>query len=233
MQSWGGWGGSLTFCCPSLQHLWSRCGSVCVCCNSRWKLRGLALAEWNTSVLFPLAALSCCLWLCVFPLPLSSLCPFLEASLWLLSTADSRALKRLRACVCKGSDLKINKLYWIIVCFSAAVGVFDNCSHSRSEKGWSVGIRTVEPAATKDARFYFTLRTDRAVKSTTVYSHQRYQPSVWTHLVATYDGHRMTLYVDGAKVCGVWSVVELTVGLCLTGFVSYFSFSRFLKILKA
>uniref|UniRef100_A0A3B5A2A3 Pappalysin 2 n=1 Tax=Stegastes partitus TaxID=144197 RepID=A0A3B5A2A3_9TELE len=79
-------------------------------------------------------------------------------------------------------------------------GVFDNCSHSLSEKGWSVGIRTVEPAGTKDARFYFTLRTDRAVKSTTVYSHQRYRANVWTHLMATYNGHNMTLYVDGAKV---------------------------------
>uniref|UniRef100_A0A3Q3M9T1 Pappalysin 2 n=1 Tax=Mastacembelus armatus TaxID=205130 RepID=A0A3Q3M9T1_9TELE len=80
-------------------------------------------------------------------------------------------------------------------------GVFDNCSHSLSEKGWSVGIRTVEPAGTKDARFYFTLRTDRAVKSTTVYSHQRYQANAWTHLMATYNGQNMTLYVDGAKVC--------------------------------
>uniref|UniRef100_A0A3P8SDJ0 Pappalysin 2 n=1 Tax=Amphiprion percula TaxID=161767 RepID=A0A3P8SDJ0_AMPPE len=80
-------------------------------------------------------------------------------------------------------------------------GVFDNCSHSLSEKGWSVGIRTVEPAGTKDARFYLTLRTDRAVKSTTIYSHQRYSANVWTHLMATYNGHNMTLYVDGAKVC--------------------------------
>lgn len=83
-----------------------------------------------------------------------------------------------------------------------AIGVFDNCSHSLSEKGWSVGIRTVDPSGTRDARFYYTLRTDRAVKSTTVYSHQRYRTSAWTHLMATYNGHNMTLYVDGAKVCG-------------------------------
>uniref|UniRef100_A0A3Q3M245 Pappalysin 2 n=1 Tax=Mastacembelus armatus TaxID=205130 RepID=A0A3Q3M245_9TELE len=90
-------------------------------------------------------------------------------------------------------------------------GVFDNCSHSLSEKGWSVGIRTVEPAGTKDARFYFTLRTDRAVKSTTVYSHQRYQANAWTHLMATYNGQNMTLYVDGAKVCG-FSALSLQSG---------------------
>ncbi|XP_034038636.1 pappalysin-2 [Thalassophryne amazonica] len=79
-------------------------------------------------------------------------------------------------------------------------GVFDNCSHSLSEKGWSVGIRTLKPAGTKEARFFFTLRTDRALKSTTIYSHHRYRANVWTHLMATYNGHNMTLYVDGAKV---------------------------------
>ncbi|KAM8849560.1 pappalysin-2 [Spinachia spinachia] len=79
-------------------------------------------------------------------------------------------------------------------------GVFDNCSHSLSEKGWSVGIRTAEPSGAKDARFYFTLRTDRAVEATTVYSHQRYRANAWTHLMATYNGHKMRLYVDGAQV---------------------------------
>uniref|UniRef100_A0A8C5I363 Sushi domain-containing protein n=1 Tax=Gouania willdenowi TaxID=441366 RepID=A0A8C5I363_GOUWI len=79
-------------------------------------------------------------------------------------------------------------------------GVFDICSHSLSEKGWSVGIRTMNSAGIKDGRFYFTLRTDRAVKSTTVYSHQKYQANVWNHLMATYNGRTMTLYVDGAKV---------------------------------
>lgn len=64
----GGWRGSLTLRCPSVRHLGSRCWSVCVCWNSRWKHQGLALAEWNTSVLLPLSALSCCLWLCLFSL---------------------------------------------------------------------------------------------------------------------------------------------------------------------
>ncbi|XP_038860479.1 pappalysin-2-like [Salvelinus namaycush] len=79
-------------------------------------------------------------------------------------------------------------------------GVFDNCSHSLSEKGWSVGIRTVKPGGRKDARFFFTLRTDRAPKATTVYGHQRYHPNSWTHLMASYNGHKMKLYIDGAKV---------------------------------
>ncbi|XP_061653811.1 pappalysin-2 isoform X1 [Phyllopteryx taeniolatus] len=79
-------------------------------------------------------------------------------------------------------------------------GVYDNCSHSLSEKGWSVGIRTMDSAGTKDARFYFTLRTDRALKSTTILNHQRYRANTWTHLIVTYNSHNMTLYVDGAKV---------------------------------
>ncbi|XP_049603461.1 pappalysin-2 [Syngnathus scovelli] len=79
-------------------------------------------------------------------------------------------------------------------------GVYDNCSHSLSEKGWSVGIRTMDSAGTKDARFYFTLRTDRALKATTVVNHQQYRANVWTHLIVTYNSHNMTLYVDGAKV---------------------------------
>ncbi|XP_075994344.1 pappalysin-2 [Genypterus blacodes] len=79
-------------------------------------------------------------------------------------------------------------------------GVLDNCSHSLSEKGWSVGIRTVEAGSSRDARFFFTLRTDRAVRSTTVYSHQRYHANAWTHLMASYNGQNMSLYVDGAKV---------------------------------
>ncbi|KAL0966049.1 hypothetical protein UPYG_G00290160 [Umbra pygmaea] len=79
-------------------------------------------------------------------------------------------------------------------------GVFDNCSHSLSGKGWSVGIQTIEPGGRKDARFFFTVRTDRAPKATTLFGHQRYRPNSWIHLMATYTGHKMTLYIDGAKV---------------------------------
>ncbi|KAL4656120.1 pappalysin-2 [Arapaima gigas] len=79
-------------------------------------------------------------------------------------------------------------------------GVFDNCSHSLSEKGWSVGIHTVDPTKKRDARYSFTLRTDRAPRATTITAHQRYQPNSWTHLLASYSGNKMSLYIDGAKV---------------------------------
>uniref|UniRef100_A0A671Q4N9 Pappalysin-2-like n=1 Tax=Sinocyclocheilus anshuiensis TaxID=1608454 RepID=A0A671Q4N9_9TELE len=79
-------------------------------------------------------------------------------------------------------------------------GVFDNCSYPLSEKGWSVGIRAVDPTGRKDGRFFFSLRMDRALKSTTIIAHQRYLPNSWTHVVASYDGHKMALYVDNSKV---------------------------------
>uniref|UniRef100_A0A673IPZ2 Pappalysin-2-like n=1 Tax=Sinocyclocheilus rhinocerous TaxID=307959 RepID=A0A673IPZ2_9TELE len=79
-------------------------------------------------------------------------------------------------------------------------GVFDNCSYPLSEKGWSVGIRAVDPTGRKDGRFFFSLRMDRALKSTTIIAHQRYQPNSWTHVVASYDSHKMALYVDNSKV---------------------------------
>lgn len=110
-------------------------------------------------------------------------------------------------CTCCSAMCNFNSLF--------PTGVFDNCSHSLSDKGWSVGIRTFEPGSTKDARFYFTLRTDRAVKATTVYSHQRYRANAWTHLMATYDGLHMTLYTDGAKVCHFELCPYLTINLLI------------------
>ncbi|XP_068921606.1 pappalysin-2 [Petaurus breviceps papuanus] len=79
-------------------------------------------------------------------------------------------------------------------------GVFDNCSHAVSDKGWALGIRSVGHHGRKDGRFFFSLRTDRVKKATIVTGHSRYLSGTWTHLVATYNGHRIALYVDGAQV---------------------------------
>ena len=79
-------------------------------------------------------------------------------------------------------------------------GVFDNCSHTISDKGWALGIRSGKDVGRRDARFFFSLRTDRVKKATTVMGHSRYQPGKWTHVAATYDGQRMALYVDGTQV---------------------------------
>uniref|UniRef100_A0A4W4ED87 Sushi domain-containing protein n=1 Tax=Electrophorus electricus TaxID=8005 RepID=A0A4W4ED87_ELEEL len=82
----------------------------------------------------------------------------------------------------------------------AGLCVFDNCSHPPSERGWSIGVRTLEPSGRKDGRVYFSLRTDRALKSSTLMGQWHYQPGAWSHVVARYDGHRMALFVDGSKV---------------------------------
>ena len=79
-------------------------------------------------------------------------------------------------------------------------GVFDNCSHTISDKGWALGIRSGKDVGRRDARFFFSLRTDRVKKATVVMGHSRYQPGKWTHVAVTYDGQRMALYVDGTRV---------------------------------
>ncbi|XP_014638741.1 PREDICTED: pappalysin-2-like [Ceratotherium simum simum] len=79
-------------------------------------------------------------------------------------------------------------------------GVFDNCSHTVSDKGWALGIRSGKDMGRRDARFFFSLRTDRVKKATIVIGHSRYQPGTWTHVAATYNGQRMALYVDGTQV---------------------------------
>uniref|UniRef100_A0A8C9EHF4 Pappalysin 2 n=1 Tax=Pavo cristatus TaxID=9049 RepID=A0A8C9EHF4_PAVCR len=79
-------------------------------------------------------------------------------------------------------------------------GVFDNCSHTASNKGWALGIRALRLGGKQDARFFFSLRTDRAAAATEVMGSHRYQPDTWTHLTASYDGRWMALYVDGVRV---------------------------------
>ncbi|XP_009891246.1 PREDICTED: pappalysin-2 [Charadrius vociferus] len=83
---------------------------------------------------------------------------------------------------------------------SPSAGVFDNCSHTASDKGWALGIRALQLGGKKDARFFFSLRTDRAGAATEVTGYHRYHPEAWTHLAASYDGQWMSLYVDGARV---------------------------------
>ncbi|CAH1270963.1 PAPPA [Branchiostoma lanceolatum] len=80
------------------------------------------------------------------------------------------------------------------------IGVFDVCSMSSRGKGWSLGINSSEEDGERDARFYFRLRTDRARQASTIVAHYRYEPNKWLHLAASYDGQRMKLYINGAKV---------------------------------
>lgn len=78
--------------------------------------------------------------------------------------------------------------------------MFDNCSHVARDCGWSIGIRPAVADAKRDARFYFSLRTDRSQSATVLKSPHRYQPGTWTHLAAIYDGQQIMLYINGAQV---------------------------------
>ncbi|KAI8487501.1 hypothetical protein Bbelb_347350 [Branchiostoma belcheri] len=71
---------------------------------------------------------------------------------------------------------------------------------SSRNKGWSIGLNSSEEHGEKDARFYFRLRTDRARQASTIVAHHRYEPNKWVHLAASYNGQRMKLYINGAKV---------------------------------
>ncbi|XP_029474617.1 pappalysin-2 [Rhinatrema bivittatum] len=79
-------------------------------------------------------------------------------------------------------------------------GLFDNCSHAISDKGWALGIRTVQHYQKKDAHFFFSLRTDQMKRGSTITGYHRYQLGTWTQIAASYNGQQMTLYVDGIQV---------------------------------
>uniref|UniRef100_A0A8D0GZS7 Pappalysin 2 n=1 Tax=Sphenodon punctatus TaxID=8508 RepID=A0A8D0GZS7_SPHPU len=79
-------------------------------------------------------------------------------------------------------------------------GVFDNCSHTTNSKGWALGIHSLQHSGKKDARFFFSLQTDRMKRASVVTGYYRYWPDRWTHVVATYNGHQIVLYLDGVRV---------------------------------
>ncbi|XP_062873923.1 pregnancy-associated plasma protein A, pappalysin 1b [Trichomycterus rosablanca] len=79
-------------------------------------------------------------------------------------------------------------------------GLFDKCFYASCDRGWLLGIRPVSDQGNRDPRFYFSLKTDRAHKATTITSNAAYSPNQWQHLAITYNGLHMKLYVNGAQV---------------------------------
>ncbi|XP_072015800.1 pappalysin-1-like [Amphiura filiformis] len=80
------------------------------------------------------------------------------------------------------------------------VGFTDTCHSQDREIGWSLGIKGPDNNPNSDARFFFSLHTDRSRQATLITSHRGYQPNTWVHLAGTYNGRRMKLYVNGAMV---------------------------------
>ncbi|XP_030063408.1 pappalysin-1 [Microcaecilia unicolor] len=79
-------------------------------------------------------------------------------------------------------------------------GLYDKCSYTSRDRGWVLGIQTMSDEGNRDPRYFFSLKTDRARKLTTITAHRSYLPNQWVYLVATYDGRLMKLYVNGAQV---------------------------------
>lgn len=90
--------------------------------------------------------------------------------------------------------------YLFIFLFWGHIGLYDKCSYTSRDRGWVLGINTVSDQGNRDPRYFFSLKTDRARKVTTIAAHRSYLPNQWVHLAATYDGHLMKLYVNGAQV---------------------------------
>ncbi|XP_020846268.1 pappalysin-1 [Phascolarctos cinereus] len=79
-------------------------------------------------------------------------------------------------------------------------GLYDKCSYTSRDRGWAVGIHTISDQGSRDPRYFFSMKTDRARKVTTINAHRSYLPNQWVHLAVTYDGRLMKLYVNGAQV---------------------------------
>ncbi|XP_072487848.1 pappalysin-1 isoform X2 [Notamacropus eugenii] len=79
-------------------------------------------------------------------------------------------------------------------------GLYDKCSYTSRDRGWAVGIHTISDQGSRDPRYFFSMKTDRARKVTAISAHRSYLPNQWVHLAATYDGRLMKLYVNGAQV---------------------------------
>ncbi|KAK2816134.1 hypothetical protein Q7C36_022405 [Tachysurus vachellii] len=78
-------------------------------------------------------------------------------------------------------------------------GLFDKCFYASSDRGWLLGIKTVSEHGNRDPRFFFSLKTDRAHKVTSIHSNTPYLPGHWAHVAITYDGIYMRLFVNGAQ----------------------------------
>ncbi|KAM8934565.1 pappalysin-1 [Pelodytes ibericus] len=79
-------------------------------------------------------------------------------------------------------------------------GLYDKCSYTSHDRGWVLGIEAMSHQGTKDPRYFFSMKTDRARKVTTVTAHRSYLPNIWAHLAVTYNGNMIKLYVNGAQV---------------------------------
>ncbi|XP_022085118.1 pappalysin-1-like [Acanthaster planci] len=80
------------------------------------------------------------------------------------------------------------------------IGLLDTCRGNGHHWTWSLGISTDQDKPREDARYFFSVTTDRSPFSSTMKGTSRYEEEMWTHLAASYNGRSLNLYVNGAKV---------------------------------
>lgn len=79
------------------------------------------------------------------------------------------------------------------------IGLFDDCSSESKDGGWEVGLDEAS-AEGRGLRVFFRLRSQRSHSDTKLISPLSVEPNTWFHVAATYDGKRMILYINQAKV---------------------------------
>ena len=75
---------------------------------------------------------------------------------------------------------------------------YDRCAPENEARGWFIGLR--EAGLARDLRITFTVHSASSTTGKTIMSHSKVEPRRWYHVAATYDGYRMKLYVNQAKV---------------------------------
>lgn len=78
------------------------------------------------------------------------------------------------------------------------LGLYDYCSPFSRHNGWKIGLK--EATEDKNLHVFFSLKTQRSEKKTIIVSPPGIKPGAWLHVAATYDGKKMKLYINQAKV---------------------------------
>ena len=82
---------------------------------------------------------------------------------------------------------------------SVILHAYEKCAAEKEKpRGWYIGLH--EAGVTRDLRITFTVHSASVDVNRTIVSHSKIEPKRWYHVAATYDGIRMKLYVNQAKV---------------------------------
>lgn len=75
----------------------------------------------------------------------------------------------------------------------------DICSDIVNSYTWRLGIAAKSDDPEKQARYFFTLKTEMSQSGATVWSHTTYKPRKWDHLVVVYGDDGLKFFINGAR----------------------------------